>query len=324
MILLLRTYGTAMPENSDETPPLLKDLLPSIVLALLTGNRRGPDAIQEWSLVKRIPFWTVYVLTSDPTTDAAPVLQHLFRDIPCRFFSLQRSDFFPQQVPDIQHVPLYLLSSLYAVLQDAQQDEGPPPSVLLLDTKCSHSLEYVACRGTQILGYGTGPSLNNIPLSGPKHVFSLSQEPTQNNVSSYLQLVGIVNAWEHQTKGSKQVIWICGSNPSKVKLMESVLLHAKGAKTAVRHIADLVHLGIDAVLQEQTHKHGELDEPLDRLLVGQRVKIMGPPFSFGTIRNPIPREKKNTSIREYQYNVEFDHGKRQQVLTMDQVMGAFI
>jgi hypothetical protein len=288
------------------------------------GNRIGPQAIQEWSFVRRIPFWTVYVMTADKTIDAAPVLHHLFRDIPCRFFAVQHSDFFADQADDIHDVPIFLVASLHAVLRDAQEDGGPPPSILLLDTNQT-PLQYAACDGTQVLGFGTGPSWN-IPLSGPQEIFSRSQAKKPSNLPAYQQLIGIVYTWEHQTKNSKQYIWIYGSNKSHVERIEGILKQTKGSNTTIRTIPDLVHWGIDEVLKEQTSIHGELNEPMDLILVGQRIKIKlsGQAYVFATIRNRILGGNKDASIQDYQYNVELDDGKHQQVLRMEQVMCTFI
>ncbi|GAX09523.1 hypothetical protein FisN_16Lh216 [Fistulifera solaris] len=312
-----KTFGSTLPE--DESLSLI-DILPPYVHPSFMGNRIGSQAIQEWSFVRRIPFWTVYVMTVDKTIDAAPVLQHLFRDVPCRLFAVQHSDFFADQAADIQDVPISLVSSLQAVLRDAEQEDGPPPSILLLDTNQT-PLQYAACDGTQVLGFGTGPSWN-IPLSGPQEIFSRSRVTKPSNLPAYQQLIGIVYAWEHQTKHKKQCIWIYGSNKSHVERIEGILKQELGSNMTIRTIPDLVHRGIDEVLKEQTRIHGEMSEPMDLVLVGQRIKIKlsEQAYVFATIRNRIPGTSKAASIQEYQYNVELDDGKHQQVLRMEQIL----
>lgn len=345
-----RTVGIAMLDDDDEKTGLI-DLLPPFLHPWFTGNHDGPNAIAEWCHVKRIPFWTVYIMdvlskdndntnaNANTTVDhAAETLQHIFQSIPCRLFTLQWSDFFPRQSPT-SHVPLTLLSSLKAAVTDAKEEHGSLPlSVLVLDTKDSH-LQYAACDGTKVLGYGVGPSCDTLVSSAPQHAFSLSQQPHE--TSSYFQVLGIVNAWEQQQqqqryKGTyqrhhqQQVIWIEGDDYAKI--VHSLLVQASttnnssrskkhttnNTNTNIQVIRDLVHFGVDAMIQEQTKKHGELSEPADRLFVGQRVIFET--TALGTVMNHIPRNKKCTML-EYQYNVEFDHGKRHQVLTIQQVVG---
>jgi hypothetical protein len=320
-LFICRTFGSALPE--DESLSLI-DILPPYVHPSFMGNRIGPQAIQEWSFVRRITFWTVYVMTVDKTIDAAPVMHHLFRDVPCRFFAVQHSDFFADQAPDIQDVPIFLVSSLQAVLRDAEEDDGPPPSILLLDTNQT-PLQYAACDGTQVLGFGTGPSWN-IPLSGPQEIFSRSRATQPSNLPAYQQLVGIVYSWEHQTKDNKQYIWIYGSNKSHVERIEGILKQVKSRNTIIRTIPDLVHRGIDEVLKDQTSIHGEMNDPMDLILVGQRIKIKlsEQSYVFATVRNRISGTSKDAGIMEYQYSVELDDGKHQQLLRMEQVLRTFI
>lgn len=306
-----------MAETREETPTL-REVVPPMVLKVLTGNCTGPRAISEWCYVKRIPTWTVYVLTADPTWDAALPLHHLFRDIPCRFFALQWFDFFPlsrqhqqqQRSQRISQIPLYLLSSLKYAMSKTQHSHE---SILLFDTKQSQ-LEHVASRGSIIMGHGAGPPLH-IFNKNPEHRFQVYDEPPR-TVSAYLEIMGIVKVWEDRSQGCQQRrIWMDGCK-ADTDLLQSFF--GKSA-TPIQAVPNLVHHGVETVLKEQTDIHGEISEPLDLLLVGQRVKFANTSL-FGTVRNAIPREN-NTNIQEFQYNVEMDVEQRQQLLGINQLIG---
>jgi len=117
----------------------LSGFLPNLVHDTFMGPRdqrqkAGDAAILAWSLMRRIPAWTVYVIHSAPEQAASEskALRLIFSTIPCRMYTLTWKDFLPEQ-PMTEHLSLASVSSLKAILFDIQRDDPPHhPAVLLL------------------------------------------------------------------------------------------------------------------------------------------------------------------------------------------------